>query len=231
MIKKAHDLYYSRKYDFVEDFRVRCHRTLSWLQKSQDLKDDELDLKFVSLWIAFNALYGKDLKNYQLGDKEAFQSFISEICALDSNNSLHHILWDVFSNSVKVLLENKFTFNLFWAFYNGDESAANWEEVFAQSKSKAIKAMSEQNTSQILFVVFDRLYTVCNQVMHGGSTFGSQANRIQLRDACEILENVVPVMLLIMMENYSLDRTFGQPFYPYVKDQQLKHLTTIKNGA
>lgn len=93
MIKKAHDLYYSRKYDFVEDFRVRCHRTLSWLQKSQDLKDDELDLKFVSLWIAFNALYGKDLKNYQLGDKEVFQSFISEICALDSNNSLHHILW------------------------------------------------------------------------------------------------------------------------------------------
>ena len=43
-----------------ETLRIRIHRAISWL-KSAEKQEGNLDMKFLSLWIALNATYAVDL--------------------------------------------------------------------------------------------------------------------------------------------------------------------------
>ena len=50
------------KEQFNEDFRLRIHRSLSWLQQAEQAQQaQDFDSQFIFLWIAFNAAYAKDL--------------------------------------------------------------------------------------------------------------------------------------------------------------------------
>ena len=66
-------------------------------------------------------------------------------------------------------------------------------------------------------IVFDRLYTLRNQILHGGTTCGSQINRKQLHDGCLILETLIPVILEIMISKPDTE-IWGEPYYPHVHD-------------
>lgn len=70
----------------------------------------------------------------------------------------------------------------------------------------------------MLLIVFDRLYTLRNQLMHGGATFAGRANRRQLKDGCAILQVCVPLILQVMQENHARN-DWGQPFYPYIQEE------------
>ncbi|MEZ8034909.1 hypothetical protein [Vibrio crassostreae] len=63
-------------------------------------------------------------------------------------------------------------------------------------------------------VIFSRLYTLRNQLMHGGATYNSSANREQIRDCTALLENVVPTIIEIMMDG--ADELWGDAVYPLV---------------
>jgi hypothetical protein len=63
-------------------------------------------------------------------------------------------------------------------------------------------------------MLFDRLYMLRNQLIHGGATWNSSVNRDQLRDGCEILGCLVPIMVDLMMDNPQED--WGRPFYPVI---------------
>ena len=63
-------------------------------------------------------------------------------------------------------------------------------------------------------MLFDRLYMLRNQLIHGGATWNSTVNRDQLRDGSEILSYLLPIMVDIMMDNPQED--WGRPFYPVV---------------
>ena len=67
---------------------------------------------------------------------------------------------------------------------------------------------------RVLSNVFDRLYVLRNQLVHGGSTWNSDINRDQVRDGAAILEFLVPVFVDVMMDNPQED--WGRPFYPVV---------------
>ena len=54
--------------DLEENNVIRLHRAISWVSCAEDL-DDNVDLKFITLWIAFNACYA---------DNEAHQFELSE---------------------------------------------------------------------------------------------------------------------------------------------------------
>lgn len=73
-----------------------------------------------------------------------------------------------------------------------------------------------RHTDTVLLVLFDHLYTLRNQIIHGGATYGSSANRSQLRDACNILSALLPEILQVMQLHSARD--WGRPFYPFVKD-------------
>jgi hypothetical protein len=74
--------------------------------------------------------------------------------------------------------------------------------------------MADRDTAYVLRQVFDRLYTLRCQMMHGGATWNGKVNRQQVRDAADILRVVMPVIVDIMMDNPEED--WGQPFYPVV---------------
>ena len=192
---------------------------LSDNEQAETLSKDDLDLKYITLWISFNAAYGKEVRSsVKAGDKLGFRTFILSLANLDKEKTLSKSLWTEFSQSIKVLLDNKYTYQPYWDFYNGtSNSDIPWEESFKKSKEKSLKALVEQDSDTLLSVVFDRLYTMRNQLVHGGATCGSQVNRLQLFDGCAILQKLLPVMLDIMMDNYD-KQDFGKPYYPYVKE-------------
>ena len=99
---------------------------------------------------------------------------------------------------------------------NGLITETEWLESFERNKQKALNALSQKDTPEILVAVFNHLYTLRNQIIHGGATFNSTVNRSQLKDACTILFTIIPEMLLVML-NHPNDKTWGKPFYPVVK--------------
>ena len=72
-----------------------------------------------------------------------------------------------------------------------------------------------KDTDKILEIVFVRLYTLRNQLVHGGATWNSSANRQQLCDGCAILDDMVPLILQIMQEHHD-DTEWGSLFYPFI---------------
>lgn len=74
--------------------------------------------------------------------------------------------------------------------------------------------LSGGDTATVLSVVFSRLYTLRNQLMHGGATYNSSANRDQIRDCTALLEIVVPTIIEIMMDG--AEELWGDAVYPLV---------------
>lgn len=111
-------------------------------------------------------------------------------------------------------MENKFVFSPFWSHHNGHTGHDNWEERFGRARTAFHKALGTQNTPVILSMLFDRLYVLRNQLIHGGATWNSKVNRDQLRDGVAILSVLIPVMIDIMMDN--ADQDWGKPFYPVI---------------
>lgn len=64
-----------------QPFSIRVWRGLSWLERSEGA-DDEIDMKFISLWIAFNAIYGRE-DGPAAGDRASWQAFIAGVVRMD----------------------------------------------------------------------------------------------------------------------------------------------------
>ena len=71
------------------------------------------------------------------------------------------------------------------------------------------------DTEKVLSIIFERLYTLRNQLIHGGATWESAVNRDQIRDGVKIMSQIVPAMLSIMLNNNP--KLIGSPCYPVVK--------------
>ncbi|WP_051603076.1 HEPN domain-containing protein [Simplicispira psychrophila] len=200
-------------------FTLRMHRALSWLQRAEAEKGDD-DLGFMCLWIAFNAAYAQDTGSHtdNASERQTFRSFVGEVCRLDANKALPALVWQVFPGPIRVLLDNQYVFQPFWDALNNPRAdgstPTHWREVFDDARQRVHRALAQQDTEKVLYEVFVRLYTLRNQLMHGGATWNSSVNRIQLRDGRELLTRVLPVMLGVMMQNPA--HFEGKPFYPVV---------------
>ena len=82
------------------------------------------------------------------------------------------------------------------------------------SVKKAKTALSEKNTERVLNELFDRLYVLRNQIIHGGSTWAGAINRAQVRDGAEILGSLIPVFVDLMMDNPV--HPWKEPIFPVV---------------
>ncbi len=218
MLSDVQQTFKQNRENFNEDFRLRIHRSLSWLQRAEQAQQEQdIDSQFIYLWIAFNAAYAKDLgAGLRSTDRGAFVNFIQRICGLDKKQKIYHAVWDTFSGSIRFLLNNQFTFQPFWDYHNGLISEKAWLDDFEKNRKKALDALTRKDTDTVLLSVFNHLYTLRNQIIHGGATFNSTVNRNQLEDACNILSTLIPEMLQVML-NYPNDKTWGKPFYPVVK--------------
>jgi hypothetical protein len=177
---------------------------------------DDQDARFIFLWIAFNAAYANDIHDRGLITEQGlFSGFVSKLVDLDKENLLHEIVWSEFPNSIRLLIDNQYVFQPFWDYHNGRIEESVWLERFRKDKATAHRALGNGNTALVLGVLLGRLYTLRNQMIHGGATWNSKVNRDQVRDASQIMGKIVPASVHIMMEHPNA--LWGDASYPVVE--------------
>ena len=199
--------------NYPESLALRVHRALSWLKPAES--EEDLDVKFILYWIAFNAAYAKAIpEDEESTEKAQMTNFFDRLVALDKDKNIYNAIWSEFSGPIRLLLNNKYVFAPFWRYQQGDVSAKDWELWFATSRKLAQKSLTTHDTVKILSSLFPRIYTLRNQIVHGGATWQSSINRDQVRDCTALLGTLVPVFIQLMMEDR--DGEWDMPSYPVV---------------
>lgn len=197
---------------YPQKLSLRVHRALSWLQRAERCKDD--DGRFMFLWISFNAAYANLFVDKGPTETQRFIDFLNHLVDLDADQCLAKLVWQQYPGAIRVLLDNQYVYQPFWDHLNRPQASIDWQSRFVRAKQFAHKALAEMNTGKVLGIVCGRLYTLRNQLMHGGATWGSSINRNQLRDANRIMIVIVPLIIEIMMDHP--DQEWGEICYPVV---------------
>jgi hypothetical protein len=193
---------------------TRLHRALSWMDAAQQKETSE-DMRFIAWWISFNACYAIHQEaETPLPERALFMKFLERLHELDEHQAIYGMLWNKFAGPVRLLIENRFVYRPFWEAHHGKEM--HWESLHRKSIEQALTFLSARDVPNLLAIVLDRLYTLRNQLMHGGATFKSRVNRKQLRDGVRILESLVPLILQVMMNHPEED--WGLVMYPHIPE-------------
>ncbi len=191
---------------FETNFGIRVHRSISWLLRSEREKNDP-DARFIFLWIAFNGAYSVyENRERAVGlEREKLRKFLSKMVEVDRLGEIYDIVWENYSSQIRSLLSNHYVFAPFWNFQNRIEGYEAWEEMFDQSQREVNRSLRDRNSVATLVHVFDRLYVLRNQLIHGGSTWNGQVNRPQVRNGADVMSMLVPIMINLMLDNAELD--------------------------
>jgi hypothetical protein len=115
-----------------------------------------------------------------------------------------------------LFIKNPYVSHWFWDFQRGTLSESDWKQRFEWSCTNAERALTRKNAVVFIGILFDRLYVLRNQLMHGGATFESVVNREQLRSGVQILEQLVPVIIYLVMQNSTEE--WGEPCFPPIPE-------------
>ena len=196
---------------------LRLRRSLSWYERSLQEKDDP-DAKFVFCWIGFNSLYGIDI--YQTYDTERSgpkelvlqKQFFSTVIGLDRDKRIHYAILDEIEKPIQRLLDNEYIFKNFWIFAMGEQRFKNWAKAFNQSKRQVETSFDNEDTETLLITVFERLYILRNQILHGGATWKGSVNRSQVEDGSVVISSILPLLIDTVM--LGPECNWGEPSYP-----------------
>jgi len=194
---------------------VRLHRAVSWLRCARDHAGQD-DLRFMALWVAFNACYAgedEDRAERSLRERQRFRNFLEHLVEHDRARRLYDCLWNEFPGPVRQLVDSKYLFMPFWDCQR--TGSGDWKRRLERSKADYLWHMKRpESVVEILCIVLDRLYVLRNQVFHGGATWESSVNRAQVRNGAAIMAKIVPIVVEIM--HAELDRDWGRIEYPVV---------------
>lgn len=199
---------------FPESLGLRVHRALSWLGRAESESDDP-DIRFILLWIGFNAAYAADIERNTDSERGVFQTFFEALVRLDAEDNIYATVWQRFPQEIRLLLGNRHIFMAFWKHHNGVPGYEDWADRMSTSQRAINGAIVRKDTAKILSVLFDRLYVLRNQLIHGGATWNSSVNRSQVKDGAALLGVLLPVFVDIMMDHP--DHDWGKPHYPVVE--------------
>ena len=201
------------RHTFPDALGLRVHRALSWLNRAE--QSDDLDAKFVFLWIGFNAAYATELVvDHRISERHSFKLFIQKLVELDTSKHLHTLVWQHFAGPIRVLLGNPYVSAAFWEMQSGLCDEAGFKQQFEADKLAARKALANNDTASVLVKVLENIYMLRNQIFHGGATWNGKVNREQLRDGTKILEVLVPQVITTMMDHPNT--LWGDAIFPVV---------------
>ena len=203
------------EHDYPDKLGLRIHRGLSWLERAELCENDD-DAKFIFLWISLNSAYADEIhREEDVPERSVHFRFMTRLVSLDRDNLLYDLVWTRFAGPVRVLLDNRFVFQPFWDFHNGRIPESEWQRRFQAETRRVRWALRDQNrTVTVLAILLARLYTLRNQLMHGGATWRGSVNRDQIRDGTAILNDLVPLVIHLMMDHP--DEDWGDPCYPVI---------------
>ena len=188
-------------------FNLRMRRATSWLARAEQERDDP-DAAFIFYWIAFNAAYSGNIA----GERRAFKVYFGKMLALRDGRVIFSEMSSKFAEAISKFIPNQYVFPDFWTgdiFQQADPQV--WEPSLDRSISRFNQAVRNDNVRDILEELFDRLYVLRNQLVHGGATWKGSVNRSQVQDGAAIMAFLVPHFINLMLDNPTAD--WGIPPY------------------
>ena len=203
--------------DGSNTLNLRLRRALSWLGRAERESADT-DAQFVFQWIAFNAMYGQagtlpaDEK-----DQDLRRDYFGKIVAFaDAESVIYGAIWSVLRDEIEKMLDNRYVFEPYWKHRNNQAKYRDWEQMFRQAQERVARALRETRTRDVLCELFNRLYTLRNQLLHGGATWKSSVNRNQVEPGARIMSSLVPHFIEVMIDR---PNDWGPPRYPVVQER------------
>ena len=212
-LNEKKELLWPERFSPSDELALRTHRAISWIGRAERETGDE-DAAFIFHWIAFNAAYAQDIQADELGERSRVREYFKQLIRLDTDGRIFNAVWVMFSDSIRILLSNRYIFQPFWHFHNGVPGYENWESRFQGSSRLVNRSLGSSDTETVLSILFDRLYVLRNQIVHGGATWNSSLSRDQVRGGRRIMSVLVPLFVDTMLDNPS--EQWGPPYYPIV---------------
>ncbi len=194
---------------------VRFHRACSWLEEAEQLDPaTHVDQILIYQWIAFNALYGQwDAARHEpLVDRECWQVFLARMLGLDVSSHIVGVLTE-HKQLVLAILGNGYLNRYFWQEPCCEKAARTGRG----GRHKAASWYAEERWAILLEQVFERVYLLRCQLMHGAATLRSKLNRTALRHCSQWMGLVLPTFLLVWIDHGS-DEDWGIMCYPPVQN-------------
>ena len=211
---------------------VRLGRALSWLKRGEE---EDHDVRFILLWVALDALFGReaDILPQDPGavpDESARARIPGAVAAMLSEDP-EGIIWRECHDKRKTIariLRNPYIYSPFWKAIA--ESRADAPDMqrraehprvaesrrwFARENGHVLALLKRGDAAsrgKVVRIVFNRLGTLRNQLMHGASAHSEGLNRSQVEDGHRLLSALVPRILHLMMK--SPDKPRGVVAYP-----------------
>ena len=199
---------------------LRMRRLLSWYERGL-FESEDADAQFIFCWIAFNSAYGVD-ESDRIINKQGLvrelvrqEEFFNKVITLDRQQKIRRLLKEKIFDSIQNILENEYIYRAFWLYEKGEERFATWLETLESQQVRVAKAYRQNNIKFILNTLFERLYVLRNQLLHGGATFRGIANRSQVEDGAKVLMALLPIIAELMMDGPEVN--WGEPPFPLIK--------------
>jgi hypothetical protein len=176
-----------------QNWQIRVHRALSWHKRSLA----QPETRFILLWISLNCLYSRwDAgRNAPAPDSAARQAFLGRLCRWDP--ALVERMLRRYRPLLKKLLEDPFLSNTFWRDPDNPK-ARGWGAADANYLERNLKGGEH---CKLLGQVVDRLYVLRGQLVHGASTGGGRLNRKPLSYCLQLLTEVLPLVIHVVLEH------------------------------
>lgn len=193
---------------------VRMHRAFSWVASAEgDDPNEKLDEKLIFRWIGLNSLFGRwnSLDHEPERDGRALTGFLTVIEECDKDSLIEACLTEQ-QALVTQICSDPFVNKFFW-------KALNTEKRFNRRRDQiSIQRMYvNQNYRQILHEVFNRIYLVRCQLIHGAATFDSKLNREIVKQCGIVLESIIFVTVRIIID-HAWSENWDDLCYPPVAD-------------
>ncbi len=126
-------------------------------------------------------------------------------------------------------MDNEHVFQPSWKPQDLEPVSQDWKKTFDRNRRQVKTALHQrtltlwQNTPGSadgspgpLCILFDRLYTLRNQLLHGGATYAGSVNREQVENGARIMASLMPCFIEVIMDHPEKD--WGLPRYPVRSD-------------
>ena len=202
---------------------LRYHRFDKWRKRADELfEQEDFDTAFILYWIAFNSLYSSlESLNEKAGEKHQHHQFFYAIHQVDDEGKIYDVVWDNYGQLIRNLMHNQYVYEPFWDYQRtkdtGQAQHTHWKaELKEQNKQVQIRLTHRTELPGVFQLIFDRLYVLRNQLIHGNATHSSSMNREQVKSGAMIMNTLLPVIGDVFNEHPNFH--WGAPLYPPISD-------------
>ena len=233
----------------------RLFRAIQWTKRG--LSANSMVEQIILLWIAFNALYGREehlsekIARRSVGASTAppFIKFLEDV--VDCGRGDVAIAVRECQDACGEILQCRYVYQNFWNAMADNVEWRKGPKGFDRLNERALKAVRSGNLSSALPEVFRRVNVLRNQLFHGGAAFfcddaysdrakireterqredeNHPFNGTQVRAGRKILRALVPVFVRVVLNNHD-KRDWGNLSYPpqALPDQKAAQPTRLR---